>query len=400
MIFNLNEFLMSIANALDAIEIDIFGMPTNHSKRIAYISVILARELRFSDEEIFDLASLSIMHDNGASMKILNDNLNATAKEKINISESKKEHCTIGEDNIRNFPFMTSPQNIIKYHHEKCDGSGFFGLTESEIPLFAQIIALADTLDLNFDLRHVGNKNKFIAFVDDHRNTYFSIPLSDIFIKISDDEFWDSLTDDNIDDKLMEVIPKFNNELDFKQIRAITKTFSKIIDAKSKFTRSHSSGLSDKLKIMAEYYGIDSEITLKLLIAGDLHDLGKLVINNRILDKPGKLTNEEIIEMMTHPVITKECLQFITGFEDITKWASNHHEKLDGSGYPEGLTAKNLDFNSRLLACLDIYQALREERPYLEAMDHKQAMNILNDMSEKGKLDYNIVRNINTVFQY
>src|SRR5450830_1259973 len=137
--FNLNEFLRAIANALDTIEINIFGMPTNHSKRIAYISVKIARELQLTDEEIFDLASLAIMHDNGASMKLLQDKLNGTTKEKINIIESRKEHCTLGEDNLKNFPFLTNPQNIIKYHHEKFDGTGFFGLSGDKIPLLAQI---------------------------------------------------------------------------------------------------------------------------------------------------------------------------------------------------------------------------------------------------------------------
>lgn len=66
--FNLNEFLGSMANTLDTIEVNIFGMPTNHSKRIAYISVCIARALQMTDEEKFDLASLAIMHDNGARM--------------------------------------------------------------------------------------------------------------------------------------------------------------------------------------------------------------------------------------------------------------------------------------------------------------------------------------------
>src|SRR5450756_1998340 len=94
--FNLNVFLSAVANALDTIEINIFGMPTNHSKRIAYISVKIARELRLTNEEIFDLASLAIMHDNGASMKILHDKLLGTTKEKINVMESRKGHCIIG----------------------------------------------------------------------------------------------------------------------------------------------------------------------------------------------------------------------------------------------------------------------------------------------------------------
>src|SRR5674536_335745 len=94
--FNLNDFLRAVANALDTIEINIFGMPTNHSKRIAYISVEIARELRLTNEEIFDLASLAMLHDNGASMTILHDKLLGTTKEKINVMELIKEHCTIG----------------------------------------------------------------------------------------------------------------------------------------------------------------------------------------------------------------------------------------------------------------------------------------------------------------
>lgn len=397
--FNLNEFLGAVANTLDTIEIDIFGMATNHSKRIAFISVKIAHELQLTNEEIFDLASLAIMHDNGASMKILHDNLKGTAKEKINLLESKKEHCIIGEDNLRDFPFLTSPQNIIRYHHEKYDGSGFFGLSEDEIPLLAQIIALSDTLDLAFDLRSAFNQEIVTAFVNEHRNTFFSPVLSDVFLNIANQhEFWEAFSDKNIDDNLKKVTPIFSNELNYNEIHTITKTLSKIIDAKSKYTQTHSSGLSEKLKKMAEFYKMDTIMTLKLLIATDLHDLGKLAISNNLLDKPGKLSKQEFEEIKKHPKITSLSLQKINGFEEITKWASNHHEKLDGSGYPEGLIAKDLDFNSRLIACLDIYQALREERPYRKPMDHNKAMEILKSMAEVGQLDTDIVGDVNSVF--
>lgn len=397
--FNLNEFLGAVANTLDVIEITIFGMPTNHSKRIAFIAVKMAHELRLTQEEIFDLISLALLHDNGACMTILHGNLKATAKEKLNVIESVKEHCNIGEDNLTSFPFLTHPKNIIKYHHEQYDGSGFFGLSEDEIPLFAQIIALPDSLDRVFDLRNILNRELITAFVREHRNTFFSPLLSDVFLKIADQHgFWEALSDKNIDDSLKEVTPVFNVELSFNEIRTVTKTFSKIIDAKSRFTQEHSSGLSEKLEKMADFYKIDSIMTLKLLIASDLHDLGKLVISNDILDKPGKLTKEEFEEIKLHPKIARDCLKDIKAFEEITKWIYNHHEKLDGSGYPQGLVAKDLAFNSRLLTCLDIYQALREDRPYRQSMDHCQAMEVLNSMVEAGQLDHMIVDDINSVF--
>lgn len=400
--FNLNEFLGSVANTLDIIEIEIFGMATNHSKRIAYVSIKIAEELRLSNHEIFDLVSLAIMHDNGACMKILQDHLkDATTREKINILESRKEHCVIGEKNLENFPFLTKPQNIIRYHHEKFDGSGFFGLSNDEIPLMAQIIALADTLDLTFDLRNSLNKENVTEFVQLHRGTYFSPILSDVFLKISDqDAFWEALADQNIDNNLKKVTPNFSHELNYQEIHTITKTLSKIIDAKSEFTQAHSSGLSERLESMAEFYKMDTIMMFKLLIATDLHDLGKLAVSNKILDKPGKLSDQEFEEIKKHPAITRLCLQDINGFEEITNWASNHHEKLDGSGYPVGLIARDLDFNSRLIACLDIYQALREERPYRKPMDHNKAMEILKNMAKMGQLDHNIIVDINSVFSH
>ncbi|KJR45670.1 metal-dependent phosphohydrolase [Desulfosporosinus sp. I2] len=332
-------------------------------------------------------------------MKILHDNLKGSTQEKVNLLESRQEHCIIGEHNLRDFPFLTNPKNIIRYHHEKCDGSGFFGLSNDEIPLMAQIIAFSDTLDLAFDLRNTINKELIIMFVYEHKTTFFSSALSEVFFKISEqDEFWEALSDENIDDNLKKVIPNYSNELDYSEIHTITKTLSKIIDAKSQYTQTHSLGLSEKLERMSEFYGMDPIMTLKLLIATDLHDLGKLAISNYLLDKPGELSKDEYEEIKKHAKITKLCLQNIKGFKEITEWASNHHEKLDGSGYPQGLKAKDLDFNSRLIACLDIYQALREERPYRKSMDHIKAMGILKSMTECGQLDTDIVGDINNVF--
>ena len=85
--------------------------------------------------------------------------------------------------------------------------------------------------------------------------------------------------------------------------------------------------------------------------------------------------------------------------EQITEWASFHHEKLNGKGYPFGKTAEQLDEKARLLACLDIYQALTEDRPYKAGMTHKKAISILREMAEKGELDSSITEDIAHVFQ-
>lgn len=119
-----------------------------------------------------------------------------------------------------------------------------------------------------------------------------------------------------------------------------------------------------------------------------------LGIKNLILDKPGQLTEDEFSVIKEHPATAKECLVQVQGFDEISEWAYNHHEKLNGTGYPRGLRAEELDFNSRLLACLDIYQAMGEDRPYRKEMEHDEMIMVLRQMAQNGLIDAKITEDI------
>jgi HD-GYP domain-containing protein (c-di-GMP phosphodiesterase class II) len=108
-----------------------------------------------------------------------------------------------------------------------------------------------------------------------------------------------------------------------------------------------------------------------------LHDIGKLAISNRILDKPGKLTEDEFAKVREHPLYSLRILARAPCFSSIAWIAAAHHERLDGSGYPFGLGADKLTTPMRLLAVADVYEALTAERPYREALAHETAMDIL-----------------------
>lgn len=149
---------------------------------------------------------------------------------------------------------------------------------------------------------------------------------------------------------------------------------------------------------MADFYNFSSEKKQKLLIAANLHDLGKLAIPNAILDKPGRLTDEEFEIIKSHTYFTRVALEKIAGFEEITNWAANHHEKLDSNGYPFGFKGENLGFEERLMTCLDIYQALTEDRPYRAGMSHTQAIEILQRNASRNFIDKDIVSDIDNVF--
>ena len=150
---------------------------------------------------------------------------------------------------------------------------------------------------------------------------------------------------------------------------------------------------------MSNYYGFDSDKIMKLVIASNLHDLGKLAVPNKILDKQDKLSEDEFSVIKSHTYYTRQALSKIDGFEEITEWASNHHEKLNGDGYPFGMSAEELSFEARLMTCLDIYQALTEERPYREGLAHEKVMSILLQQANDGFIDLKIVNDINRVFK-
>lgn len=401
MLFRLNEFFMAVSFALDFVEMDILGMPSNHGKRTAYISISIAKEMGLSSEELHDVAALAMLHDNGLSEYSLHKKLATKELKNAALLEGVKEHCTIGEKNIKNYPLLTNVKNIIKYHHERYDGTGFFNLRGEEIPLISQIIAIADALEKSFDLQNNNHdmRNKVYEFVAHQENISFSSRIIKAFLKVTEDEeFWINLKNDFVSIALKKEIPEYSLELSFEEIHNITNVLSKIIDSKSRYTQKHSQSLSEKAAIMADFYDLEQEEKMKLIIAADLHDIGKLAIPNYILDKPGKLSDEEFSIIKKHPNYTRLALQEIKGFEEITEWASNHHEKLNGKGYPIGMGNKELDFNSRLMTCLDIYQALTEERPYRKGLSHEKAMEILNNMIDDGFIDTKITKDIDYVF--
>ncbi|KNF09151.1 HDIG domain-containing protein [Gottschalkia purinilytica] len=398
---SLNNLLLSLSYTLDFIEIDVIGTTSNHSKRVAYIALNIAKKLNLTSEEVFDIVSLGLLHDNGLSESNFHNKRTDTSNLNIKDLEEFKEHCIIGENNIKGYPFLTQIKDVIKYHHENYDGTGFFNIKGDNIPIMSQIISFADKIDIKFNLKEMydENQDEIFDYLNQGRNKLFASKLVDIFYDISrKTSFKLDLQDKFINKALARHIPKFKKEMSYEEIRSITKVFSKIIDCKSKFTYRHSQGLSEKISKMADYYSKDEKEKIKLMIAADLHDLGKLAIPNYILDKSSKLSKDEFELIKKHTYYTRICLEEIDGFEDITEWASNHHEKLDGTGYPYGVIGKDLDFNSRLMACLDIYQALTEERPYRKPSFHKDCIKILYNMGKEGLIDNDIIKDIDIVF--
>ncbi len=398
---NLDDLGIALSHTLDFMEIDFLGGVSNHSKRVAYMAQRLARRAGLGEDAVFDLVALAILHDNGIGVAFQRKAEADSAGAGMGRFDTGAAHCIAGQENLEGYPFLTGVGSALKHHHENWDGSGFFSLAGEEIPLLSRIIRLADMVELTHRVgtADFAGKEKIYAWLAAKSGTLFDPALVEAFrAEAASPAFWLDLSDEYVGVSLRRAVPRRDREMTLDEVRSVTALFSRIVDSKSRFTRMHSSELSERASFMADRYGFDASLKTRFIIAADLHDVGKLMVPNEILEKPGKLDPPELDVIQRHTYFTRVSLESIAGFDEIVEWASNHHEKLDGSGYPYGKGAGSLDFNSRLLACLDIYQALTEDRPYRAPMPHEKAVSIMSRMAADGKIDAGIVSDIDAAF--
>lgn len=387
----IHTLLFSISQALDCVENALLGVTTNHSRRVACISMQLCRNLGLPETDVFDMASCAVLHDNA-----LTEYMRAVGPAGYRRLENMGIHCTAGEKNVRDFPFLGRADGVVLHHHENWDGTGIHGLRGEAVPLRAAVLRLADHVDAQFSLGDADPA--LLEDVPEHvrreRGRLYAPEIADAFLDLFGEKMLRGVADPDIGATLVQVMPTVEGEISLPELLRVCGIFSRIIDAKSPFTRHHSQGIARKTRYMATLYGLDAERRDMLTVAALLHDVGKLSIPEDILEKPGALNEEEFLVMRGHASMSWEILSGVGGLEDIALWAASHHEKLDGTGYPFGRAAGDLPFESRLLACVDIYQALTEDRPYRAGMDHRRAMYILEGMAAHGKVDAAIVQKI------
>ena len=143
------------------------------------------------------------------------------------------------------------------------------------------------------------------------------------------------------------------------------------------YTTTHSLNVSVLTMALAEAMGMGARDVRAFGVAGLLHDLGKTRIPLEVLNKPGKLTDEEWVAVRRHPQLSEAILSPVPALADVARLAVEHHERVDGSGYPYGLVAHQLDVPSRVLQVADVAEALSARRPYRGAMDDDAVLRVM-----------------------
>lgn len=158
---------------------------------------------------------------------------------------------------------------------------------------------------------------------------------------------------------------------------------TRAIDAKSHWTAGHSERVTKFTEAIGHGLNLNDDQMRVLSISAILHDIGKIAVPEQILDKTGKLTNEEIGVVRNHPVAGANIISSIPSYQTILPGILHHHEHWDGTGYPAGVKGENIPLPARIICIADVYDALTVARPYRKAWTRERALQFLEEQKEK-----------------
>jgi HD-GYP domain-containing protein (c-di-GMP phosphodiesterase class II) len=410
----LSEVIGGLSYALDLTE----GEPPGHAVRSCLIGMRLAQELRLDPAERSDLFYALLLKDAGCtanaarmaalfgaddhevkhsakridwarpfsafvwsvravapkeSTKVRLDRLLAIKDEGEVTRALMQARCDRGAEIARMIGLSEGTAEAIRTLDEHWDGHGQpRWLLGDQIPLLGRILCLAQTVEI---FHAAGGVDDAYAVAVRRAGRWFDPELVKALGAVRRDAgFWASLAEPDLtrwepEDRVLTV--------DADLLLQIATAFAAVVDAKSPWTYHHSDRTSLIATNMGPALGFGIAELGDLRSVALLHDVGKLAVSNRILDKPGRLTDTEFERVKEHPLFTQWVLERVSCFEHLAPVASAHHERLDGSGYPHGLRADDLTVPMRVLAVADVYEALTAERPYRHALPEDAALEII-----------------------
>jgi len=430
---SLAEIISALSFALDLTE----GAVPGHALRCCLLGMRLGRELGFSDAMLADLYHALLMKDIGCSSnaarmcQIIGGGDERAAKSGVKLEDWTKPHrpslsavrllwqsvvpgqgaikkigrmvhialnqhqnnqemiqlrCDRGASIVRKIGMSDATAEAVRSLDEHWDGSGYpERRTKRGIPALARVMAVAQHLDV-FALER--GTAKAMQVLHERSGHWFDLDV----VRAADSlhsrgALWmhclplesQSTIRSEIYTRaaVLDVAPGQAARPTAAAIDTICEAFAEVVDAKSNFTFRHSMGVTDVASALGNALGLNPERRQLLHRAALLHDLGKLRVPNSILDKPGKLDGAEWAVMQEHPALTRAILGRVRQFHELAEIAGAHHEKLDGSGYPNHLRAEELPLEARILAIADIYGALTEDRPYRSGFAPEKALEIM-----------------------
>jgi HD-GYP domain-containing protein (c-di-GMP phosphodiesterase class II) len=411
----LSEVLSALSHALDITE----GQPRGHAERTCLIGMRLGGQIGLDERELSSLFYALLLKDagcssNSAKVASLYGNSDAAVKRDRKVTDhhkpgqslrhllrntapgasplAKARHiralaahgsegareltalrCERGADVARKVGMDEATAAAIAALDEHWDGRGYpAGAAGEQIPLLGRILSIAQTAEVFWQL---GGAPAVCEVARARRGSWFDPALADALCAFErDDDFWSSLEQPRV----AAVEPPDRVEtVDQERLDRVAEAFATVVDAKSPYTGRHSEGVASIAVGLAYLLGLDDRTRRDLYRAGLLHDIGKLGVSNRILDKRGGLDAEEWREVRRHPLTSLQILRRVGSLRNVARLSGLHHERLDGSGYYLGFDGTQLDLPARVLAVADVAEALSAHRPYRDALGPDEVLEIM-----------------------
>jgi len=374
---SMSDMVIALSKAIDLVNPKLTG----HHQRVAYIAGRISESMKLDIYKRTNIIFAGYLHDVGA--------ISLTDKDVILTFDNEDTiHAEVGYKLLNTLSELQLAANYIREHHTPYQKGK--GCLEDSLLLGGQILYLADRVDILLDRSKdpLAQKDNILNWLKERTGNKFMPEVVEAFKELAHQEsFWFDIVSSNLESQLKRMTGYIIFELDLDGLTSVGRIFSQIIDFRSRFTATHSSGVASAAVFLADKMSFSGREKGLMRIAGYLHDLGKLAVPSEILEKRGQLSTTEFALVKTHTYYTYRILEKVSGLEKIPVWAALHHERLDGKGYPFRVNGKDLSLGSRIMAVADVFTALTENRPYREGMNKSKTTKILRLMAENGAID-------------
>ncbi|UCG39369.1 MAG: HD domain-containing protein [bacterium] len=382
------QLVTALSEAMDLVS----PLVADHHRWTAWFAVHIAEEMGLEEGEIKEVLLASLLHDVGAfSLRERLDTLNFDL-------ENPHRHACLGYTLLSDCPPLKREALAILAHHTWWKPRSETEVGGSQVPAASHIIHLGDRVAilLEEDCHVMDHARDILDSVAARAGTMFWPEAVDALERMAGDEkLWFGVFSPGaleylgykVDPRLMAMAPG--------DLEGLAGVFARVIDYRSHFTATHSAGVAAVADALAGFLGFSENNRRTMRIAAHLHDLGKLAVPTEILEKRHRLDEMEYAHVREHAMLTRRLLEKVPDLGYGLIWAAQHHERLDGSGYPDHTSGTQIAFGSRVVAMADVFTALTEERPYRPGLHRKEVLDVLSRLTERGRLDaevFSVVR--------
>lgn len=403
---SLSSIIGSLSYALDLTE----GLPAGHSLRCCWVGMHVGQQLGMDSEALSHLYYTLLLKDAGCSsnaarlfelygtddrevkrdFKLIDTesvvrlsqfvlshtgvgkSLHEKVSRILNLAQNGEQfatelivtRCERGANIAIQLGFDEEVAAGIRCLDEHWNGNGKPArLSGHAIPLGSRIALLSQVVEV---FHSAAGRSHAVDEVQKRIDTWFDPNVAAAFLAVQQQPgFWEGLSDCKLQQRIEDIEPASKVvRIDEQRLDTIAEAFSQVVDAKSHYTYGHSARVATYAEAVATTLGLPPERVRWLRRGALLHDIGKLGVSNAVLDKPGKLDDSEWDQVKAHAAYSEEILSRLNIFSELSFVAAAHHERLDGKGYPRGLTAERIPLETRIITVADIFDAITAERPY------------------------------------